>query len=43
MMEALIYEYSLTYLNVWSLIGGTILEGLGGMTLLVEVYHWGVP
>lgn len=31
----------LTDLNTWLSVGRTIPEGLGGVTLLEEVYHWG--
>lgn len=30
-------------LNAWSLVSGTILEGLAGMALLREVCHCGWP
>lgn len=29
----------LTYLNVWSPVGGTVWEGFGGVALLEEVCH----
>lgn len=29
-------------LNPWSLFSGTVWEGLGGVTLLDKVCHWGV-
>jgi hypothetical protein len=29
------------YLHVWSSVGGTVWEGLGGVALLEEVRHWG--
>ena len=32
---------SCIYLNVRSLVGGTVWEGLGGVALLVEVCPWG--
>jgi hypothetical protein len=32
---------SCIYLNVRSLVGGTVWEGLGGVALLVEVCLWG--
>jgi hypothetical protein len=35
-------SYQLTYLNAWCSVGGSVWEGLGGMTLLEEVCHWGV-
>ena len=31
--------HRLICLNIWSLVGGTIWEGLGGVALLQEVYH----
>lgn len=30
-----------SYLTVWSPVGGTVSEGLGGMILLEEMCHWG--
>lgn len=27
-------------LNTWSLLGATVLEGLGGVAFLEEVHHW---
>lgn len=27
--------------NIWSLVGGTVWEGLGGITLSEKLYHWG--
>jgi hypothetical protein len=30
------------YLNVWSSVGETVWEALGGVALLEEVCHWGV-
>jgi hypothetical protein len=29
------------YLNAWLPVSGTVWEGLGGMALLEEVYHFG--
>ena len=29
------------YLNVWSLVDGTVWKGLGGIALIDEVRHWG--
>jgi hypothetical protein len=29
--------HGLIYLNTWSLVSGTVLEGLGGVALLEEV------
>ena len=30
----------LKYLNAWSLVAGTVWEGLGGVAMLEEVWHW---
>ena len=32
--------HRLMSLNAWSSIGGTVWEGLEGVSLLVEVCHW---
>ena len=33
--------HRLIYLNTWSPVGRTVLEGLESMALLEEVCHWG--
>lgn len=33
--------HRLIFLNIWSPTGGPIWEGLGGMALSKEVWHWG--
>lgn len=32
--------YRLLCLNVWSLVGGTVWEGIGDVVLLEEICHW---
>lgn len=33
--------HRLRYSNTWSLVGGTLWGGVGGVALLEEVQHWG--
>ena len=32
--------HRLVYLSAWSIVGRTVLEGLGGVALLEKVCHW---